>query len=66
MKPKNNDYLGFRSQILSDRLRAFKAMNPEVKLSELIRAAVQEKLDRLTQGEDAGIKIVSPETKKDR
>ena len=60
MTKKKSDYIGFRSKILSERLRAFQEQNPEVKMSEIIRSALQEKLDRLTSGEDAGIKIKAP------
>ena len=71
--PKNkSDFLGFRSSVVSERLRELLILNPELKMSEIIRAAVIEKLDRLERGQDEGIKLrvsspsqsVSPRPKK--
>ena len=64
MKKKQSDFIAFRSEELSRRLKVFQKENPGTSISDIIRAAVSEKLDRITQGEDDGIRLHSPERRK--
>jgi hypothetical protein len=57
-KESKTDFIGFRSAPLSQRLRAIVDANPgKTNLSDLVRTAVEEKLDRL---ESEGVRLKVP------
>lgn len=58
---KKERIIGFRSNELDRRLRALLAANKgRVSRSDLLRAAVEEKLDRIQNGTDQGIVLRMP------
>lgn len=61
---KNQENINVRDKELRDRIKSFLDANPGVtNLTELVRVAVNEKLDRIESGEDEGIKLKVPKKK---
>jgi hypothetical protein len=58
---KSSDTIGVRSQELHRKVKALVDANPgKVTMSDFVRAAVAEKLERVEKGEDSGIILKVP------